>query len=104
MLGFLLDIFNGVDKINATRTGDKVIKTYVYRRPKLPFIVDRIIIKGCEAITPPMRNPLKIDVSNPSKLEEGLVTEDVKVNVTLPAIGLISTERIKRKIHRMRKI
>ncbi|RLI83682.1 hypothetical protein DRP04_00755 [Archaeoglobales archaeon] len=91
------------DKIDVRRSGDKVVKTYVYRRLKIPFTVDRIMMKLGEGIVPPLRNPLKIEVSEPSKLEEGLITEDVKVDVTLPAIGLISAEKIKRKIRGTRR-
>jgi len=105
-LGFIVSAFTApfsADKVEAKRVGDKVIKTYTYRRIKAPFAVDRAVIKVAEGIVPPIRNPLKIEVSEPSKLEEGLVTEDVKVNVTLPATGLISAERVKGKIKHGRR-
>jgi len=105
-VGFIWNALTGpvrADKIDTKKVGDKVVKTYVYRRLKIPFVVDRALIKVAEGITPPLRNPMAIEVSEPGKLEEGLITEDVRVDVTLPAIGLITTERVKRKIRGSRK-
>jgi len=72
------------DEINVTDKGDRVVKTYTYRRFKLPYGFDELMIKLSRGITPPLRNPRKIKILNKEKLDEGRFTEYIKVNVEIP--------------------
>lgn len=80
----------GSDLVYVKREGDKIVKEYTYRRAKVPFAVDDILMKLKEGVAElPLRNPLSVKIKKIEKLESGIVTEDVKVTVEVPPKGLI---------------